>query len=232
MKTINDFKEISLTDVLNNIRKDDGNAFLSINENAESGKIPISIKDIVAIEGMRLTCGSKSLVDYISPYSATIINKLTSGGFTIVGQTNLDEFANGSSGKTSYFGLTKHPFIDGYVPGGSSSGSAYAVGANLTPVSIGTDTGGSVRQPAAFCGIYGLKPTYGRISRHGFMSLGSSLDAVGIFSNSVADMAQTLSTIAGYDENDPTSLNAPIPNYKEAISNFNKNRLTVGYLRS
>lgn len=180
--------------------------------------IPISIKDIICERGKQLTCASKILKDYISPYDATVTVKLKEAGAVLWGRLNLDEFAMGSSTENSAYQSTANPWDVGCIPGGSSGGSAASVAAGQTILSLGTDTGGSIRQPAAHCGIVGLKPTYGLVSRYGLAAFASSLDQIGPFARSVEDIALILQVIAGYDpHHDSTSYNAAIPNYTEAL---------------
>lgn len=173
--------------------------------------IPLAVKDVLCVEGVRLTCGSKILENFIAPYSATAVNRLVAAGVAILGKTNTDEFAMGSSTENSAYFTTRNPWNQQHVPGGSSGGSAAAVAARMVPAALGTDTGGSIRQPASFCGVTGIKPTYGRVSRYGLTAFGSSLDTVGCFARSAADAALLFQAMAGPDPLDATTANLPVP---------------------
>ncbi len=179
--------------------------------------IPIAIKDIFCTKGIKTTAGSKILENYIAPYTATSIKKIEKQGIVVLGKVNMDEFACGSSTETSYFGPTKNPWDLGRVPGGSSGGSAAAVAADECIYSLGTDTGGSIRQPASLCGIVGIKPTYGRVSRYGVIAMASSLDQVGPLTKTVEDTAIVLGQIAGLDKNDSTTLDKKVSDYTLAL---------------
>lgn len=180
--------------------------------------IPISIKDILCTTDSPTTCGSRMLEHYRSPYDAHVITKVRDAGMVILGKTNLDEFAMGGSTETGFFGPAHNPWDLTRTCGGSSGGSAATVAAAMSPISIGTDTGGSIRQPAAFCGVCGLKPTYGRVSRFGLIAYASSLDQAGPFGHTISDLALVLQAIAGHDPRDSTSLNVPVDDYAAAIN--------------
>ncbi len=198
------------------------NAFLHVDEKyalakADSAKrtdsplhgIPIAIKDVLMVEGMPATAGSKILEGFMPPFTATAVKKLEDAGMVIIGKTNTDEFAMGSSTENSAYGVTHNPWNLNCVPGGSSGGSAAAVSAGMVPVALGTDTGGSVRQPASFCGVTGIKPTYGRVSRYGLSAYGSSFDSIGVLARSVEDIIPVFETMAGKDPLDATSVDSP-----------------------
>ena len=179
--------------------------------------IPIAHKDIFCTEDILTTCGSKMLSNFKAPYSSTVVNNLSSDGVVVLGKTNMDEFAMGSSNETSFFGPVKNPWNKEYVPGGSSGGSAACVSAQLASAATATDTGGSIRQPAALCGLTGIKPTYGRVSRYGMIAFASSLDQGGVLARSAEDSAILLESMSGHDPKDSTSLNEDVPNFLENI---------------
>ena len=180
--------------------------------------IPIAHKDIFCTKGVKTSCGSKMLDNFVSPYDATMVEKLQQAGVVMLGKTNMDEFAMGSSNETSFYGAVKNPWNNRAVPGGSSGGSAASVAARLTPAATGTDTGGSIRQPASFCGITGLKPTYGRVSRYGMIAFASSLDQAGPMAQSAEDCALLLNAMSGFDPRDSTSLEKDVPDYRAELN--------------
>ena len=189
--------------------------------------VPIGHKDIFCTRDIKTSCGSKMLDNFYSPYDATVVERLSAAGSVMLGKLNMDEFAMGSSNETSYYGAVKNPWDTSSVPGGSSGGSAAAVAARLAPATTGTDTGGSIRQPAAFCGVTGLKPTYGRVSRYGMIAFASSLDQAGPLTHTAEDAAMLLQVMAGFDERDSTSLDEPVANYMAGL-NDSIEGLTIG----
>jgi len=192
--------------------------------------IPIAQKDLFCTNGILTTCGSKILSNFVSPYDACVVEKLNQAGMVTLGKTNMDEFAMGSSNETSYYGPVKNPWDPSRVPGGSSGGSAAAVAAGLVPIATATDTGGSIRQPAAMCGLTGIKPSYGRVSRFGMIAFASSLDQGGVLSRNARDAAQVLQAMTGFDERDSTSLNVPVPDYSATLDDTIEGK-TVGLPR-
>jgi aspartyl-tRNA(Asn)/glutamyl-tRNA(Gln) amidotransferase subunit A len=210
------------------------NAFLSVDRSArgaETGRlagIPVAVKDNLATLGLPTTCASRVLAGYVSPFEATAVRRLREAGAAVIGKTNMDEFAMGSSNENSAFGPVRNPLDRERVPGGSSGGSAAAVASGVVRIALGSETGGSVRQPAAFCGIVGIKPTYGRVSRYGLVAYASSLDNVGVFGASVAEAALGLEIIAGHDRFDATSAAVAVPDLTAAMSAVNEGRPLAG----
>lgn len=225
-------KEITSLDIINSCMKrikekeNDIQAFVTITEkeaieeaNKENSFIPIGIKDNINTKGIKTTCSSKMLENFVSPYDATVTERIKEEKMPILGKLNMDEFAMGASTEYSYFKKTKNPWDLNKVPGGSSGGSAAAVAANMVPWALGSDTGGSIRQPAAFCGVVGLKPTYGLVSRYGLVAFASSLDQIGPITKDVTDCATLLNIISGYDQKDSTSSNIEKKDYKQGLEN-------------
>ncbi len=215
-KTLNSFITVTEEIALQDAKTAD--AQLAKGQASPLTGIPFAQKDIFCTQGSKTSCGSKMLDNFISPYDATVIKNFKKAGTVLLGKTNMDEFAMGSSNETSFYGPVKNPWNTDMVPGGSSGGSAAAVAAYLAPGATGTDTGGSIRQPAALCGISGLKPTYGRVSRYGMIAFASSLDQGGPFAKTAEDLALMMNVMAGFDERDSTSVDHPVPDYTATLN--------------
>jgi len=209
---------VTLTPALALQQAQQADAQLAANRATALTGIPLAQKDIFCTQGVKTSCGSKMLDNFIAPYNATVVEKCQQAGAVMLGKLNMDEFAMGSSNETSFYGPVKNPWDLRRVPGGSSGGSAAAVAARLTPAASGTDTGGSIRQPAALCGLTGLKPTYGRVSRYGMIAFASSLDQAGPIAHSAEDCAVLLQVMAGFDNKDSTSVNKPVPDYRTTLN--------------
>lgn len=227
-KELNTFITLSHEYALQRAKEADGK--IARREHAPLLGIPVAIKDMILTEGILSTAASKMLSNFVAPYSATCVRKLEQAGAIVVGKTNMDEFAMGSSNENSAFGTVKNPWHLDYVPGGSSGGSAAAVAARQLPLALGTDTGGSIRQPASYCGISGLKPTYGRVSRYGVIAFASSLDQVGAFAGNVRDLAYAIQVIAGHDHHDSTSVKLDVPDFFKSLGESVKD-LRIGIPR-
>ncbi len=212
---LNSFITVTADEALEAARAAD--KLLAVGKGGPLTGVPIAHKDIFCTKGVKTSCGSKMLDNFIAPYDATLVTQLQAAGTVMLGKTNMDEFAMGSSNENSFYGPVKNPWDLKAVPGGSSGGSAAAVAAGLCPMATGTDTGGSIRQPAAFCGLTGLKPTYGRISRYGMVAFASSLDQAGPFTRTAEDAALVMNAMAGFDERDSTSSDVPVPDYTKTL---------------
>ena len=225
-------KKPHLNCIVQNLSKGASEYLNSLNSSQTKGVLygkTIAIKNNINIKGVNINCSSNILQDYISPYDATVVSRIKDQGGLILGTTNMDEFAMGSSTEYSIYGPTMNSYGEKLVAGGSSGGSAVAVSSGMVDLALGSDTGGSVRQPASFCGIYGLKPTYGRVSRYGLTAFASSFDQIGIFSRNIDDMERILFSIAGYDENDSTSSKNNIPRLKYDRNNTKKMKIGLPY---
>ncbi|HVF56936.1 MAG TPA: Asp-tRNA(Asn)/Glu-tRNA(Gln) amidotransferase subunit GatA [Pyrinomonadaceae bacterium] len=217
--TLNAFLQIDRAGALRRAGELDAAASADGGTHGALSGVPLAVKDNICVRGLQATCGSRILADYQPQYDATVIERLRGAGAIIIGKTNCDEFAMGSSNENSAFGPVRNPWDTTRVPGGSSGGSAAAVAARIVPAALGSETGGSVRQPAALCGVVGVKPTYGRVSRYGLVAFGSSLDQVSVFGLTVRDAAIVLGCIAGRDERDATTADVPVPDYAAELTN-------------
>jgi aspartyl-tRNA(Asn)/glutamyl-tRNA(Gln) amidotransferase subunit A len=227
-KALNAFVTVTGERALEDARRAD--ARIARGEGGPLTGVPLAHKDIFCTEGILTTCGSRMLSNFVAPYDATVVERLAAAGMVLLGKTNMDEFAMGSSNETSFFGAVKNPWDPSKVPGGSSGGSAAAVAARIAPVATGTDTGGSIRQPGALTGLTGFKPTYGRVSRYGMIAFASSLDQAGVLAQSAEDAALVLAAMAGHDPRDSTSVDAPVPNYAAGLEKPIKG-LKIGIIR-
>jgi len=227
-EALNAFVTVTAEQALSSARQAD--AARTVGDGGVLNGLPLVHKDIFCTRDVRTTCGSRMLENFVSPYDATVVDRFAQAGAIVLGKTNMDEFAMGSSNETSYFGPVKNPWNLECTPGGSSGGSAAAVAARLAPAATGTDTGGSIRQPAALTGTVGLKPTYGRVSRYGMIAFASSLDQAGVITRSAADAALLLGVMAGFDERDSTCIDHPVPDYVAGLDGSLKG-LRVGIVR-
>jgi aspartyl-tRNA(Asn)/glutamyl-tRNA(Gln) amidotransferase subunit A len=225
---LNAFVTVTADRALADARAADGQ--LAKGEGGPLAGVPIAHKDIFCTDGILTTCSSKMLSNFVAPYDATVVERWRAAGTVLLGKTNMDEFAMGSSNETSYYGPVRNPWDPGRVPGGSSGGSAAAVASCIAPAASGTDTGGSIRQPAALTNLTGLKPTYGRVSRYGMIAFASSLDQAGVLTRSAEDAARLLHVMAGFDPRDSTSVDAPVPDYVAELERPLKG-LRIGLLR-
>ncbi|MDQ3798403.1 MAG: Asp-tRNA(Asn)/Glu-tRNA(Gln) amidotransferase subunit GatA, partial [Acidobacteriota bacterium] len=216
-ETLNSFLTIERDYALRRVEEIENN---SAGEGGEKGNLngfAVAVKDNICTDWSQVSCGSQILGGYRPQYNATVVEKLNRAGAIIVGKTNMDEFAMGSSNENSAFGVVRNPWDTDRVPGGSSGGSAVAVASGVVRASLGSDTGGSIRQPASFCGVFGIKPTYGRVSRYGLVAFGSSLDQIGVFGQTARDVAEVMEIIAGRDKYDATTADVPVPNYSAEL---------------
>jgi aspartyl-tRNA(Asn)/glutamyl-tRNA(Gln) amidotransferase subunit A len=227
-KALNAFVTVTGERALEDARRAD--ARIARGESGPLTGVPLAHKDIFCTQGILTTCGSRMLSNFVAPYDATVVERLAAAGMVLLGKTNMDEFAMGSSNETSFYGPVKNPWDPSKVPGGSSGGSAAAVAARLAPVATGTDTGGSIRQPGALTGLTGFKPTYGRVSRYGMIAFASSLDQAGVLAQSAEDAALVLGAMAGHDPRDSTSVNTPVPDYSAGLEKPVKG-LKIGLIR-